>query len=289
MIVLENDKIKANIALFGAELTKLYSKETELDYLWHGDPKFWKRHAPILFPIVGKLKDHTYYVVDKEYNLPQHGFARDNEFVIISQSENKVLFELSYSERTLEIYPFKFKLQIAYELKENILKITYQVINVDNQSIFFSIGAHPAFKCPLVNNTSFSDYYITFQHEEKPLQYSLNKENGLRVEKPVSVELPNQLSLDYTLFEDDALIYKNIKSNIISLQSSKHNHGINFHSSNWEYFAFWTKKDAPFICFEPWMGAADLETTNQDFTTKDGIIELPVNKEFKQYYAIELF
>ena len=289
MIVLENDKIKANIALFGAELTKLYSKETQLDYLWNGDPKFWKRHAPILFPIVGKLKDHTYYVANKEYNLPQHGFARDNEFAIISQSENKVLFELASSEKTLEIYPYKFKLQIAYELKANILEITYQVINVDNQHIFFSIGAHPAFKCPLVNNTSFADYYIAFQHQEKPLQYSLNKENGLRIEKPSTVELPTQLSLDYALFEDDALIYKNIKSNIISLQSLKHKHGINFHSSNWEYFAFWTKKDAPFICFEPWMGAADLETTNQDFTTKDGIIELPVNNEFKQHYAVEIY
>ncbi|MFY7669830.1 aldose 1-epimerase family protein [Tenacibaculum sp. MEBiC06402] len=289
MIVLENNKIKVNIALFGAELTKLYSKETGLDYLWNGNPKFWKRHAPILFPIVGKLKNHTYYVDDKKFYLPQHGFARDNEFSVISQSNNEIIFELSFSEKTLEIYPYRFKLQIGYHLNENILEITYRVINFDNHPLFFSIGAHPAFKCPITNDTSFSDYYVEFQHQEKPLQYSLNKENGLRIEKPTTVELPSKLPLDYTLFEDDALIYKNIKSNVISLQSPKHNHGINFHSSNWEYFAFWTKKDAPFICFEPWMGAADLETTNQDFTTKDGIIELDINKEFKQHYAIEIF
>jgi galactose mutarotase-like enzyme len=289
MFELENDKIQVTISSFGAELTKLYSKETNLDYLWNGNAKFWKRHAPILFPIVGKLKNHTYFINKKKFYLPQHGFARDLDFKLIHQSELEATFELLFSDKTLEIYPYKFKLLVSYNLDNNKLTTTYKVENLDNKPILFSIGGHPAFKCPLVKESSFSDYYIEFENEESPLLYSLNKVNGLRIETPSKTELPKQLPISYDLFKDDALIYKNIKSNIISLKSTKHEHGLNFHFSDWEYFAFWTKKDAPFICFEPWMGAADLETTNQDFTTKDGIIELDINKEFKQHYAIEIF
>ena len=289
MITLENEQIKATFSLSGAELIKLYSKETKLDYLWNGNPDFWKRHAPILFPIVGKLKDNSYLVDNKTFHLSQHGFARDNEFTLVSQSKTELVFELSFSEKTLAIYPYKFRLLVAYRLEKNKLETSYKVENVDNKPIFFSIGAHPAFKCPITEETSFSDYFIEFEKDENPLQFSLNKENGLRIETPTEKQLPKELSLNYNLFIEDALIYKNITSKVISLKSKKHKHGINFECSDWEYVAFWTVNKAPFMCFEPWMGAADLETTNQDFTTKDGIIELDINKEFKQRYVVTLF
>ncbi len=289
MITLENDQLQVQIKTAGAELTKIYSKQTQLDYLWNGDEKFWKRHAPILFPIVGKLKEHTYFVDHQKYHLPQHGFARDNEFILISNNGNKITFELNYSDKTLEIYPYKFKLHVSYTLIENSIKIEYHVKNEDDKAIYFSIGAHPAFSCPITSETSFSDYYIEFETSETPLQYSLNKTNGLRTINPTEQSLDKIFKLNYELFKDDALIYKNISSKKIALKSNKHEHGLNFLSSDWEYFAFWTKKDAPFICFEPWMGAADLETTNQDFTQKDSIIKLDVNKEFEKEYTIELF
>lgn len=289
MITLENDHLQIVIKSAGAELTKIYSKETQLNYLWNGNPKFWKRHAPILFPIVGKLKEHTYYVDDKKFHLPQHGFARDQEFNMVSKTDSEVVFELSFSEKTLEIYPCQFKLFICYALQGNTLKVEYKVQNHDNKDIFFSIGAHPAFSCPLTDETSFSDYYVTFEESETPLQYSLNKENGLRKEQPIQKSLGKKIDLNYDVFKDDALIFKGIQSKKVSLKSNKHQHGINFHFSDWEYFAFWTKKDAPFICFEPWMGAADLETTNQDFIQKDGIIKLSKNDKFTQEYSIKFF
>ncbi|WP_299837216.1 aldose 1-epimerase family protein [uncultured Tenacibaculum sp.] len=288
-MILENEQLHIELKTAGAELTKIYSKTTQLNYLWNGDEKFWKRHAPILFPIVGKLKEHAYYVDSYKFNLPQHGFARDNDFTVVSSTSNSVTFELRFSEKTLEIYPYKFKLRVSYTLIENTIKIEYQVNNEDDKAIYFSIGAHPAFSCPITSDGAFSDYYVEFEKNEQPEQYFLNQENGLRKATPSKRSIGNKLDLNYDLFADDALIFKHIQSNKISLKSVKHNHGLEFLSSDWEYFAFWTKKDAPFICFEPWMGAADLETTDQDFTTKDGIIELVKNNTFTQEYTIRFF
>lgn len=289
MLSLENDQLQIHLKTAGAELTKIYSKKTALDYLWKGDAKFWKRHAPVLFPIVGKLKNHTYFLGDKKFNLPQHGFARDNEFTVVSESASKIVFELSFSEKTLEIYPYQFQLFISYEIVESTLKIEYKVVNSDDKELFFSIGAHPAFSCPLTKNSDFSDYFIEFDQEETPLQYALNQDNGLREENPKPKSLGKQLDLNYELFEQDALIYKNIQSKKVSLKSTKHDHGIDFECTNWEYFAFWTKENAPFICFEPWMGAADLETTNQEFTKKDGILKLAPKASSVFEYSVSFY
>lgn len=289
MITLENEQLQVTFKTLGAELTKIYSKETSIDYLWNGDEIFWKRHAPILFPIVGKLKDNTYVLNQKEYHLSQHGFARDHDFSIIAKTDTYITFELLYSEESLKIYPYKFSLQITYKLKGNNLQIQYCVINKDTQNIHFSIGAHPAFKCPLSSKTSFSDYFIEFESDENPIRHYLNQQNGLRTAAPLQEKVKKTIPLNYHLFEKDALIFENIKSKKISLKSDKHLHGIDFEFKNWQFFAFWTKNEAPFICFEPWMGASDIETTNQEFITKDSILQLAKNEEYHNSYNISFF
>lgn len=286
---LENEYLQITLKKEGAELTRIYSKEYKIDYLWNGNPNFWKRHAPILFPIIGKLKNNSYYINNTTYNLAQHGFARDFVFEIINYKTDTITFELGASEDSLQKYPYRFKLQITYTLKANKLCISYKVINTDNTTIYFSIGAHPAFNCPLINGTIFNDYYIEFEHNETVNQLHLDKKTGLINPNKTEKEVPKNLSLSYNLFESDTVIFEKLQSESVSLKSEKHQHGITMEAKNWDYFAFWTKKNAPFICFEPWMGIADFNNTNQNFKEKIGIKALAVNQEFDTNYTISFF
>ena len=161
---LENGKLSVDVKSYGAELTSI--KYNNKEFLWKGDSKYWGRHAPILFPIVGRFKDHTTFIDGKEYAMGQHGFARDSEFKEVFSSENKVTYLLTYSKDSLKIYPYKFELYISYEIFENKVKVTYEVKNVDEKTIFFSIGGHPAFNWPLVEDEKFEDYYIEFNEKE---------------------------------------------------------------------------------------------------------------------------
>ncbi|CAM1340921.1 aldose 1-epimerase family protein [Tenacibaculum amylolyticum] len=289
MIVLENDQMQIALKTSGAELTRIYHKGTKIDYLWRIDERFWNRYAPVLFPIVGRLKDNTYTFEDTSYTFSQHGFARNNEFSIVSQSDTAITFELTDTPETLVNYPFKFSLRISYKLENDRLQVSYNVVNQDTKNIFFCIGGHPGFTCPLTPNTTFSDYFIEFETEETPQQHLLNTEKGLRYKKTETKALGKTIPLNYDLFTNDALIYEGLKSKKIKLKSHKHSHGISFEFDAWQFFAFWTKKDAPFICFEPWMGAADLENTNQEFVTKDGIIQLAIGDTYTNGYAIQFF
>ena len=287
---LENEDLLVEIKLTGAELTRIYSKSTKLDYLWEGDTEFWNRQAPVLFPIVGGLKDKKYVVDGVEYELPQHGFARDSEFRIIQQKKDLVTFELLYSEESLKVYPFKFCLQISYKIDKNRLLIKCNVVNIDSKEILFSIGGHPGFKCPLVDGTSFEDYYFEFPEDEKPTQTFINIDVGLRKEKTAQVNLGKKILLNYQLFENDALIYEGLKSTAVSLLSTKHKHGLTFDFTNFNYLAFWTKgKGAPFICIEPWWGIADSENGQDEFENKLGIVKLPVDATFTTKYSMEFF
>lgn len=289
-MILENESLLIEFKLAGAELTRIYSKSTKLDYLWEGDSSYWNRQAPVLFPIVGGLKDKKYVVDGVEYELPQHGFARDSEFKIIEQQKDFVVLELQHSTETLKIYPFKFSLQITYRIDKNKLYVGYKVINKDIQEILFSIGGHPGFKCPLIEDTLFEDYYFEFDEDEKPTQTFININLGLRKEKELQVNLGKKIPLNYQLFENDALIYEGLKSTEVSLLSTKHKHGLKFDFTNFNYLAFWTKgKDAPFICIEPWCGIADSEEGQNDFSEKLGIEKLPADSTFDIEYSMEFF
>ena len=290
MITIENDYLQIEIKKIGAELCKVYSKQTNLDYLWKGDPKFWKRHSPVLFPIVGKLVNNSYIVDGFQYKLTQHGFARGLDFNVITKTEKSVVLKTEYSEETLLKYPYKFALQIEYQLQKNFVEVTYRVFNKDSKLMNFSIGTHPAFNCPISENTNFKDYFIEFEKEETPVQHSLNLQTGFRKKDAETVALSKKLPLSYDLFDNDALMFEGIESKKISLKSNKHGHGVHFYIPNWRYMAFWTQKgNAPFICFEPWMGIADEENTDHVFETKTGIMKLDVNQCYENQYSMEFF
>ena len=287
---LYNDLLEVEADTSGAELVSIKGKKDNTEYLWSADSKYWSRHAPILFPIVGKVRNNLYRIGDKEYSLGQHGFARDNEFQIVEVSDNKVIYRLTSSKDTLKIYPYDFQLDVEYILKENSLKIIYKVRNTDSETIFFSIGAHPGFNCPLSASESVKDYFFDFSEKETAERLIFDGKTGLLTNtKKIFLQDENTIKLSETLFKEDAIIFKNLKSKTISLRNNLNNKKITMEFGDFPYIGLWSKPEgAPFICIEPWFGHADYEDFTGDFSEKSGIISLEKDQEFNCAYTISI-
>ncbi len=230
-VSLENDYLKVRINEKGAELNSLISKDTGLEYMWSGDPAFWGKTSPILFPIVGTLKKDSYSYQNKLYKLSRHGFARDSTFQIVAQQEDSVIFSLSSTPASREKYPFDFELQIGYQLIEDNLEVNYMVENTGPDVLYFSIGAHPAFKVPLVKGTAYEDQYLEFNETENSGRWPIVAE-GLIKNAPIPfLRHTSILKLTRTLFNEDALVFKDLKSDKISIKSKG--------ACAWIGFSFW--------------------------------------------------
>ena len=292
---LKNSEIKIDVNTFGAELKSLISLDQNIEYLWQGNPEFWNRSSPVLFPIVGKLLDDKYIFENKEYNMSQHGFARDKEFILIEENENLLKFLLKEDEETLKIYPFSFELYITYELQERSLKVSYDVINKSSKEMYFSIGAHPAFNWPIKNENEKvvekqEDYYFEF---ETLKQNSLNRfpllENGISNNLENISLLENKLNISKNTFLDDALIFKNENINSIKLKNSVNNRFIQMDFDGFSYLGLWSKPTgAPFVCIEPWCGIADFIKSNKKLEDKEGINILEKDDTFSRSYTIKI-
>lgn len=281
---LQSKNICVLINLFGAEICSIKNRQG-LEYIWQADPAFWARHAPVLFPIVGKLKNDTFTFENKNYSLTQHGFARDMKFENVFADESSCVFRLTSNSSTLKCYPFAFIFEIKYQLVGNCISTFYKIKNQTEIPIYFSVGAHPAFNCPLVNNDSFEDYYLKF---EKPEFVLSTIANGLRTGEKIKLTIgKNKLLLSEELFDHDALIFENNQINKISLCSLNTNHQISLNCKGWPNFGIWTKKGSnKFICLEPWFGIADDETTDRQIITKKGILALAPFNEFNCSYSL---
>ncbi len=289
MFTLENNFIKIAVKSFGAELCSVKSKQTNIEYIWQADDHIWARHAPNLFPVVGKLYNNEFIYENKTYQLSQHGFARDNEFVCIEQTKAKLVFDFSYSEKTLVCYPFQFNFRVTYQLMDNSVEVIYTICNTDTKELYFSVGAHPAFNCPLESSECFEDYELQFNLNKNPTINALS--NGLISNSTCELLVANnKLPITKKLFENDALVFLNAQINEVSLNSTKSKHGIKLTSENWPYFGIWSKPQTQnFVCLEPWYGIADFENTNQQLKTKTGIIELKSDTEFNCNYSMTFF
>ena len=248
--------------------------------LLHDGKKDWNRHAPILFPIVGQIKNGETIIENKTYKMGQHGFARDMEFEKIGT--NKYL--LRYNDETLEKYPYKFELIVNYIVKDNSLEVQYQVKNIDDKKIYFGLGGHPAFVCDYKNSE------IIFEQEEKELLiYQL--ENGLIKDCPKKTEEftdGKKIILTESFFDNDAVIMKNLKSKSIILKENG-KEKLKFDFSDFPILAIWTKPNAKFLCIEPWLNTADCVNSNGIFKEKEGITILNPNEEFKVGFRVEFY
>lgn len=279
---LSSPELIVTLNFFGAEICSIKNK-TGTEFIWQADKAVWPRHAPVLFPIVGRLKDNYYNFKNKTYNLSQHGFARDMEFELFSSSASECVFQITDNEATLEKFPFRFVFQIRYSLNGNKLTTAYTVKNTGTEDLFFSMGAHPGFNCPLLTGETFEDYSLVF--EKNNFSLSLLS-NGLRPGGKKELTLQNNtLPLSHKLFENDALVFENTQIEKITLAS--HHHRIELECNGWPYFGIWGKKEkAPFVCLEPWYGIADKTDSDCMLEHKQGIISLKAGKEFNCSFSM---
>lgn len=279
---LSNSILSISINSKGAELISIQNNQTKREYIWEGNPEYWGKHSPILFPIVGTLKNNAYRFNGQNYTLPRHGFARDYEFKVISQESDKVIFSLQENAATLAAYPFDFELQVGYTLIKNELVVSYLIRNNNQMTMPFSIGGHPAFAL----KNAFTDYSLRFEKEENLTSYSLD--NDLISDKTAIVPLQqNLLPLSYALFKKDALVFKNMASKQIQLMENNVPI-LNFKYRDFPHFGLWTKVGAPFICLEPWLGYADTIAANGNLMEKEGITLLEANSEKEISFSIEI-
>jgi len=287
MIILENDHLLARIAPKGAELQSLVHKDYGIEHMWSGDAAYWGKFSPVLFPVVGGLKNDTYYYNDKPYHLPRHGFARDKVFAAEQLSATEAVFTLTQDEQTLAVYPFAFILKLRYRLNELIFSCTYEVYNPGNERMLFSIGAHPAFAVPFASDTNYTDYYLQFNVTEELQQWKL--EEGLIASPALLPMQGNVLPLQESLFYEDAIVLKHMQSNQLTLGCSKSSHGLHFTFDAFPFFGIWAAKDAPFVCLEPWCGIADSTTHDQQLINKEGINVLDANAHWQRTWSVECF
>lgn len=279
---LKNDELTVTISSTGAELRRIKDNKTQKDYLWNGDSAYWGRVSPVLFPVVGNYYEHKSVYDGTTYTLGQHGFARDAEFTLVSQTETAICFRLTSSEETKRVYPFDFILEIGYELKEREVKVLWTVKNADDRTIYFSIGAHPAF---LADLSAASLKFDT--DEDLDIEY-LDTATGCLGDRTETVPLTDHvLPLTPELFDDDALILEDRQVTSVTLLDSDGNEQVEV-AFDAPVLGIWSPagKHAPFVCIEPWYGRSDRNGFHQQLTEREYGNALSVGEAFHASYAI---
>ncbi|MEM6802272.1 MAG: aldose 1-epimerase family protein [Bacteroidota bacterium] len=287
---IENESLQISILRKGVELSGIKSKKTRIEYVWQADPDVWGSHAPVLFPIIGALKDDVYSYQGKIYKgMPKHGFVRRNEGLkLIEHEENRLKYELAYSEESLKIYPFKFRFHIEYRLAGNQIHVDHEVINLGEEEMLFSLGGHPAFNCPWDRMGAYEDYYLEFSEVENDHTWVLSRRGLIDKEGEQLLDASNTLALHKQLFDKDALIFKNLNSRKVSLRHKDSNQALSISFEGFPYLGIWAKPGAAYVCLEPWLGIADSENSSGKLEEKEGIQRLTAQGTFKASYVIEI-
>lgn len=264
---ISNGKLTATINYFGAELVSLQKDGKEV--IWNGDERFWKNHAPILFPVCGGLKGDIYYLDGKKYSMPKHGFAKLVEFELFEKTESSVSFILNDTPQSLEIFPFKYSFVVSYTLSD-CLKIDYKVINKDDKTMYFTIGCHEAYTL----TDDFTNYYVKFDKIEE--LKALNVVGTSVSEEYVDYGTSDTINLNYDLFAIDAVVLRHINSRKITLAHKTKGEICTVESDdNFKNLLLWTKPNAPFLCIEPWIALPDYVDSNQQIKEKPDVCALP--------------
>lgn len=253
---ISNGILRAVISEEGAELKSL-KDSTGLEWMWQADPAFWGRTSPVLFPFVGKLQQNQYQHKGKTYPMTSHGFARDRRFAVEKVSDTVIRFVLNADEESWKIYPFEFVLKLTYKLSGHELITEYQVENKGEGEMYFSLGAHPGFRCPLVESEKFTDYYLEFEKPEPGLERWMVEGPFLSGQKERVVLDGKKLALTEGHFGiKDAIILRDTNSSWMKFASKKNDRSMTFNYEKFPWMAIWSKP-GPFVCLEPWYGIAD--------------------------------
>lgn len=281
MITIKNDYLTAKINEVGAELKSLVCNDTQ--YIWQGDEKYWAGSAPLLFPICSGLKDDEYYLDGKKYTLQKHGYARFCKFEVENQVEDSVTFLLCSNEESLKQFPFRYELRVTYTLENKTLKVKYDVKNLSDDTMYFSIGAHEGYYCP----EGIEEYDVILP-EAETLDSTVLEGNVLGNNKVRIIENSDRIALKYDYFAVDALVFKDMKARSAVLKNRNNSKAVKVTFEGCDYFLLWTKPDAPYICLEPWCGISDNKDTDKNFKTKEGIRQIAAGGNFVNEHSIEV-
>lgn len=288
MKTISNKQLTIQVSPHGAELCSIVANGKE--YLWQADPAFWKRHSPVLFPIVGSVWENEYRNEGIPYTLTQHGFARDMEFTLISEKEDEVRYRLVSNEETLHKYPFPFCLEIGYRIQGKKIEVMWEVKNTGDKEMYFQIGAHPAFYWPEFDASNSERGFFRFD-KENGLKYILISEKGCAdPSTEYSLELTDGLlPLDTHTFDKDALILENEQVRKVTLYNKEKLAYLSLHF-NAPVVGLWSPpaKNAPFVCIEPWYGRCDRAHYTGEYKDKDWMQHLQPEEIFQGGYTIEI-
>ena len=286
--VLNQGNWRAVVDTLGAEM--ISCKEKDLEYVWSGDPAYWTGHAPVLFPIVGALRNERTSFGGLPYAMKQHGFARRSEFTAVAVTEDSISLKLFDTPETRKQYPFSFGLIVKHQLTENGFQTTYTVQNTGSTVLPFAIGGHAGFTCPLRPGEKFSDYRVIFEEPEDPSAVLLDDDGLLsRVnKKTVLTEGGTVLPVTEAVFAESALVFLHVKSRKLSFVHREKGTGLDFHFDGFCNLGIWTPpgKGAPFLCLEPWQGAASYEDDAWIFEEKADVVFLPAGEIYTAGYEM---
>lgn len=290
MAILKNDYLNVELNPKGAEIIKIVGQQDGLNYMWRRDPILWASSAPILFPIVGALQNNECRIDGKTYSMTQHGFSRHNVYDTHVISDTCVEFELKPNEDILKQYPYLFDLKVIYTLKNNQLECLCHVENTDHQTIYFQIGGHPAFACPFMDNESSNDYYIEFEQNETLRQKIIDVEKrGMSDKTALLFDNEKRFFVRQAMFDNDAIVVKDIKSHYVELKSLNHQKSLRFYFENYNHLGIWASKHVGgLIAFEPWVGHTDYVGFTGEFKEKEGVVSLEPGDSFECKFVVEI-
>ncbi len=272
-----SDSLEIHVSTHGAELQSI--KSSGIEWLWQGDPDIWSGRSPILFPIVGRLLDDSYYYQSQPYHLKKHGFARNSDFTLTERSEKTLEFSLSSTSELKKSFPFDFDLRVGFSVENSKLTVTHTVFNLGDETMYFSIGAHPGFCCEMGD-------IIRFSQPETLYSERIHLDSALRLPgEELVIDNGTDLIITPDIFKNDALIFENVKSKYVTL--IKKDGFVRFELDDPPYLGFWAKPGAPYVCIEPWYGVNDDFRKRNDISEKDAIISLQSESSFSFYWSAE--
>lgn len=287
--ILENASLRVEIDTHGAEIKSIQDKNSAREYMWQADPTYWRRTAPVLFPFVGSLKNQEYLYEGKRYPMGQHGFARDMEFELESQEGTGIWFVLSSNEDTYGRYPFRFELHIGYILTDRTVTVLWKVCNTDNKDMHFSIGAHPAFLCPVHGETDKSGYRLYFGDDIDEIHHHGNDNaSGMALREDLILPLiDHRAVITPEFFDRCTYMVENHQTQVVGLEEPDGKRIVTMQFDA-PLFALWSPegKNAPFVCIEPWYGRCDAEDFSGSLSEREYNNSLAPQKTFETSYTM---
>jgi galactose mutarotase-like enzyme len=286
---IESDSLRVQVNLQGIELSSIQDKTTGQEYLWQGDPVFWTGQAPVLFPIIGALKDGKTSFEGKDYALPKHGFVRNSSLAsLVQQDPNRLVFRIESSPKTVEVYPFEFVFEVSFLLAGKTLEISHKVVNTDSKIMYYSLGGHPAFNCPLLPGERLEEYLVEFTQKETDHTWMITPAGLIGEQGEMMLNESQELALHAHIFDQDALIFKNLRSRAVSIRHQSKGPILKMYFEDFDYLGIWAKPGASFVCLEPWLGIADSADHSGEFTEKEGIRRLAPGTTETKKFSIEI-